>query len=70
MTDLTDESVSNSQRGMFAFLFLQCEGDPKGSIHRAWSITLLLTLLFFIVAIVEGTSLTFIVVQHVHILTF
>lgn len=57
MTVLDEENASNVPRGPFAFLFQSCSSDPKGSIHRAWSVTVLLTLLFFIIAIVEATNL-------------
>ena len=57
MTVTEDEStVTSASGGILTFLFRSCNPDPKGSIHRAWSVTMLLTLLFFIVAIIEGEN--------------
>lgn len=59
MTVLNEENVSVSPtgRGPLTFLFRSCSPDPKGSVHRAWSVTMLLTLVFFILAIIEGKNL-------------
>ncbi len=35
-------------------LFATCEQDALGSVHRAWAVTVLFMVLFFIVAIIEG----------------
>ena len=35
-------------------LFASCESDALGSVHRAWAVTVLFMVLFFIVAIIEG----------------
>ena len=35
-------------------IFLSCESDALGSVHRAWAVTVLFIVLFFIVAIIEG----------------
>jgi hypothetical protein len=35
-------------------LFMSCESDALGSVHRAWAVTVLFMVLFFIVAIIEG----------------
>eukprot|EP00544_Gedaniella_sp_CCMP2646_P013550 CAMPEP_0202490706 /NCGR_PEP_ID=MMETSP1361-20130828/8029_1 /ASSEMBLY_ACC=CAM_ASM_000849 /TAXON_ID=210615 /ORGANISM="Staurosira complex sp., Strain CCMP2646" /LENGTH=176 /DNA_ID=CAMNT_0049120645 /DNA_START=29 /DNA_END=559 /DNA_ORIENTATION=- len=34
-------------------LFASCSGDPKGSVHRAWGLTLLFVLGYFIFSIFE-----------------
>ena len=34
--------------------FVSCESDALGSVHRAWAVTVLFMVLFFIVAIIEG----------------
>jgi len=52
-----EDNFNRNSTGPLAFLFRSCSSDPKGSIHRAWSGTVLLTLLFFIIAIVEVTNL-------------
>lgn len=38
-------------------LFLSCEGDALGSVHRAWAVTVLFMVMFFIVSCVEATKL-------------
>lgn len=35
-------------------LFASCEDDALGSVHRAWAVTVLFMVVFFIVSIVEG----------------
>ncbi len=56
MTVLDEENVSTTPRGPLSLLFGSCSSDPVGTVHRAWSVTLLMTLLFFIMAIIEGVS--------------
>ena len=47
-------------RGMSALkrvlgrVFTSCQSDPKGSVHRAWGISLIFVVLYFIVAIIES----------------
>mmetsp|Transcript_19330 Transcript_19330/g.28180 ORF Transcript_19330/g.28180 Transcript_19330/m.28180 type:complete len:168 (+) Transcript_19330:151-654(+) len=57
MTVIDEDNASHTPRGALSFLFRSCSGDPKGSVHRAWSVTLLFTLLFFVIAIVEVLNL-------------
>lgn len=35
-------------------IFLSCEDDARGSVHRAWAASVLCMILFFIFACVEG----------------
>lgn len=35
-------------------MFTSCQGDPKGSVHRAWGISLLFIVLYFTIAIIES----------------
>ena len=35
-------------------LFASCEDDALGSVHRAWAVTVLFMVVFFIVSIIEG----------------
>lgn len=56
MTDI-EQVDSNDIEGPCARLFVSCADDPKGSIHRAWSLSLLFIGLFFIVAIIEVINL-------------
>jgi hypothetical protein len=37
-------------------LFASCSGDPKGSVHRAWGLSLLFVLGYFIFSIFESTT--------------
>jgi hypothetical protein len=37
-------------------LFGSCASDPKGSVHRAWGISLLFLVIYFAVAIIESKS--------------
>jgi hypothetical protein len=64
MDDDNDQQHVESQ---FDCLFNSCIADPKGSVHRAWSLTLLLSVIFFIIAIVEGKE---IYVSYMLILSF
>ena len=36
-------------------LFGSCSEDPKGSVHRAWGLTLIFLLIFFVVSVFEST---------------
>mmetsp|Transcript_3089 Transcript_3089/g.6791 ORF Transcript_3089/g.6791 Transcript_3089/m.6791 type:complete len:183 (-) Transcript_3089:452-1000(-) len=38
-------------------LFSSCEDDALGSVHRAWAVTVLFMVVFFVVSIVEATKL-------------
>jgi hypothetical protein len=40
-------------------LFQTCESDALGSVHRAWAVTVLFMIIFFIVAIIEGERVFF-----------
>ena len=40
-------------------LFMSCEDDALGSVHRAWAVTVLFMLVFFVVSIIEGEGLLF-----------
>ena len=46
--------IRGKGHGILSILFSSCAGDPKGSVHRAWGITLLFIVLFFAMAFVEG----------------
>lgn len=51
-----DRGVS-SANGLLARVFSSCDADPKGSVHRAWGISLIFIVLYFVMAIIESTSL-------------
>eukprot|EP00540_Astrosyne_radiata_P014597 CAMPEP_0116836838 /NCGR_PEP_ID=MMETSP0418-20121206/8321_1 /TAXON_ID=1158023 /ORGANISM="Astrosyne radiata, Strain 13vi08-1A" /LENGTH=189 /DNA_ID=CAMNT_0004466657 /DNA_START=57 /DNA_END=626 /DNA_ORIENTATION=+ len=54
-TDVTEETEGGSS--VLSKLFSSCESDPKGSVHRAWGIVLLLLVVFFVVSIFETLNL-------------
>lgn len=37
-------------------LFVGCEDDAPGSVHRAWAVTVMFMVIFFTVSIMEGES--------------
>jgi hypothetical protein len=41
--------------GCLSRLFSSCSDDPRGSIHRAWGVSLLFILAYFVVSVVEST---------------
>lgn len=51
---MADENDQQNGVTQFDCLFNSCIADPKGSVHRAWSLTLLLSVIFFTIAILEG----------------
>lgn len=59
----TVTSARNKDNPILKRLFATCEQDALGSVHRAWAVTVLFMVLFFIVAIIEGelVSLIFLV---------
>mmetsp|Transcript_22261 Transcript_22261/g.46106 ORF Transcript_22261/g.46106 Transcript_22261/m.46106 type:complete len:107 (+) Transcript_22261:1574-1894(+) len=74
------ERAGNHAHGLLSKVFSSCEADAKGSVHRAWGITLLFIAIFFAMAFIEGecpcTSLGTVFVNRrvgdtcVHILCF
>ena len=49
--------IRGKGHGILSKMFSSCAEDPQGSVHRAWGITLLFIVIFFIMAFVEGESL-------------
>ena len=45
---------SGSNNRYLTKIFISCEEDAVGSVHRAWAATVLLMTIFFIVSIIEG----------------
>lgn len=45
---------NKKQNVILSKLFMTCENDALGSVHRAWAVTVLFMVVFFIVAIIEG----------------
>jgi len=58
-----DEDIDNSssvmmkKNGVLTKLFSSCSPDPRGSVHRAWGISLLFVVLYFALSIFEMVSL-------------
>ena len=44
----------NKENPILKKCFVSCESDALGSVHRAWAVTVLFMVMFFIVAIIEG----------------
>lgn len=42
--------------GCLSKVFDSCSDDPRGSVHRAWGVSLIFILVFFVLSIVESTS--------------
>lgn len=56
-TELDDASlIGSSKGGTLSKLFASCASDPRGSVHRAWGISLLFVVLYFAFAVVESES--------------
>ena len=53
-----DESMYGSvaAQDFMSRLFSSCSEDPKGSVHRAWGLTLIFLVIFFVVSAFESTS--------------
>ena len=49
--------IRGKGHGILSKMFSSCAEDPQGSVHRAWGITLLFIVIFFIMAFVEGESM-------------
>jgi hypothetical protein len=43
-----------SANGFLSKMFSSCAKDPKGSVHRAWGISLIFVVVFFIVSVIES----------------
>ena len=52
-----DDSWASRANGILDRVFGSCADDPKGSVHRAWGISLIFVLLYFILSIVESELL-------------
>lgn len=43
-----------SANGFLNKLFSSCAEDPKGSVHRAWGISLIFVVVFFVISVIES----------------
>lgn len=41
--------------GVLTKIFSSCQDDPKGSVHRAWGMSLIFILLLFVMSFLEST---------------
>lgn len=48
-------ATGHSQNAVLQRLFYVFEKDPKGAVHRAWGITLLFIVAFFVISVIEST---------------
>eukprot|EP00339_Tiarina_fusa_P019536 CAMPEP_0117042068 /NCGR_PEP_ID=MMETSP0472-20121206/29326_1 /TAXON_ID=693140 ORGANISM="Tiarina fusus, Strain LIS" /NCGR_SAMPLE_ID=MMETSP0472 /ASSEMBLY_ACC=CAM_ASM_000603 /LENGTH=183 /DNA_ID=CAMNT_0004753223 /DNA_START=64 /DNA_END=615 /DNA_ORIENTATION=+ len=55
-TEIEDTAIS-PKGGILGKLFSSCAPDPRGSVHRAWGISLLFVVLYFVLAIIELVNL-------------
>ena len=53
-TEIDDGFLGGEPNSTLSKLFLSCSGDPQGSVHRAWGISLLFVVVYFIAAVVES----------------
>mmetsp|Transcript_31397 Transcript_31397/g.47465 ORF Transcript_31397/g.47465 Transcript_31397/m.47465 type:complete len:199 (-) Transcript_31397:41-637(-) len=65
---MTEDASNNGEEGMIptssegegpvmSRVFSSCSDDPKGSVHRAWGVSLIFLVLYFIMSIVEMLNL-------------
>lgn len=50
-------TIGPRKSGILAKLFSSCAPDPRGSVHRAWGISLLFVVLYFVLAVIEMLKL-------------
>jgi hypothetical protein len=51
--DMLGQGMSTAS-GYLDRLFSSCADDPKGSIHRAWGVSLIFVILYFVVSMFES----------------
>ena len=54
-----DRGVSTAH-GLLNKLFASCAADPRGSVHRAWGVSLIFVILYFVVSLIESECTVFI----------
>ena len=45
----------NTGNAFLSRVFAVFDDDPKGAVHRAWGITLLFMIAFFVISVIEST---------------
>ena len=53
-TGTSPTTVSAEKNGILTAMFSSCSPDPRGSVHRAWGISLLFVVVYFVLAIFES----------------
>ena len=48
------EVLPEKKNGILSTLFSSCAPDPRGSVHRAWGISLLFVVVYFALSIFES----------------
>jgi len=57
MVVMDEDNGAENKRGPFTALFKSCASDPRGTVHRAWSLTLVFIVVYSIVTIIEVWNL-------------
>lgn len=56
--DEGDQSVYSrsyaAANGLLGRVFHSCADDPRGSVHRAWGVSLIFVILYFVISIIES----------------
>lgn len=58
--DDSDIDESTNGESLLSRLFDSCSDDPKGSVHRAWGVSLIFLVVYFVLAIVESKLALFV----------
>jgi len=48
------ERATTRANGLLSKLFVSCSSDPRGSVHRAWGVSLIFVILYFVVSVFES----------------
>lgn len=54
VSDNEDHILSPGTKGLMGKIFKACSSDPRGSVHRAWGISLLFVVFYFVLAVIES----------------
>lgn len=49
-----DEDEESDKESLLSKLFSSCSDDPKGSVHRAWGVSLIFLVVYFILSVFES----------------
>jgi hypothetical protein len=52
-----DDDEESDKESLLSKLFSSCSDDPKGSVHRAWGVSLIFLVVYFILAVLESKFL-------------